>query len=278
MDNGHLNAGRRRQFGREAYKTGQKHDKSILFLGVPFNIYWARLRHSLLMTKVVSNELKNILLSALLLSSVTFCSIHSGWDIKCFVFLINLWWLCKNVGNCKNNWDATLSLLLFLLPLCFSTMFSWLTMICVCVCGAYWFLLKDKWNPIKMFNLHILHKKCNGKSIKNNNNNSKLVIKSLITFFRGSENEFLVFIFSKNKMHIYFIGLTNILSKRWLSLFPKHFQIPLGNGNSSLDYDIRYCYSIDSCENVSFFECQPTGACSLCLQIFWQTDLNELNK
>lgn len=103
--------------------------KASYFL-VPFNIYWARRRHSLPMTKVLSNELKNIL-CAVMLGSVTFCSMNAEWDIKCFVFLINLWWLCKNVGNCKNNWDTTLSLLLLLL-LCFSTMFSWLTVICVC--------------------------------------------------------------------------------------------------------------------------------------------------
>lgn len=85
------------------------------------------------MTKVLSNELKNILPCSVLCSGpwpFVQYSINAEWDIKCFVFLINLWWLCKNVGNCKNNWDATFSLLLLLLlvyfcVLCFSTLFSW---------------------------------------------------------------------------------------------------------------------------------------------------------
>lgn len=157
----------------------------------------------------------------------------------------------QNVGNCKNNWDATFSLLLLLLLVYFCVVFfhfvfvAWLWY--VCVCEAYWFLPKDKWNPIKMFNLHILHKKCNGKSIKNNNNNnSKLVIKSLQTFFTASENEFLVlFIFGKIKCAFILSPWQISCQKGGLVYFPNNFQIPLRNRNSSLDFDMRYCCSTE---------------------------------
>lgn len=117
---------------------------------------------------------------------------------------------------------------------------------CVCVCEAYWFLPKDKWNPIEMFNLHILHKKCKGKSIKNNNNNNndKLVIKSLQTFFAASENEFLVlFIFSKIKCAFILSPRQISCQKGGLVYFANNFQIPLRNRNSSLECDMRYCCS-----------------------------------
>lgn len=100
-----------------------------------------------------------------------------------------------------------------------------------------------------MFNLHILHKKFNGKSIKNNNknnNNNKLVIKSLQTFFAASENEFLIlFIFSKIKCAFILSPRQISCQKGGLVYFANNFQIPLRNRNSSLECDMRYCCSTE---------------------------------
>lgn len=140
-----------------------------------------------------------------------------------------------------------------------------------------------------MFNLHILHKNCNGKSIKNNNNNNnndKLVIKSLQTFFTVSENEFLVlFIFSKIKCAFILSPRQISCQKGGLVYFANNFQIPLRNRNSSLECDMRYCCSTErereSSDSVSFCEGEPTNShivrC-VCKFSGKETSMNLINK
>lgn len=244
---------------QQSRETWQKH--LISYFSVPFNIYWARLRLSLLMTKVLSNELKNILCSALCSGPWPFVqySINAEWDIKCFVFLINLWWLFKNVGNCKNNWDATFSLLLLLLLVYFCVVFfhfvfSWPD----CDMCAYAELIDfcPKTNEIllkcSICTFCIRNAMGNQlKTITTTTTTANWLLNlckhfSQQTFFAASENEFLVlFIFGKIKCAFILSPWQISCQKGGLVYFPNNFQIPLRNRNSSLDFDMRNCCSTE---------------------------------